>query len=126
MEPVLFLAQFWGGFMVIVGGILLLGGQKLVRELVAVSKDRGFIILAGFYTLAIGIATVVLHSEWTLDIAGIITILGWVAIVGGVIRIMFPDMVHKMIVTIEKHTSVVYVVGFFCVGLGGLLIQYTL
>ena len=124
MEPVIFLAQFWGGFMVIVGGMLLIGGQKLVRELVEVSKDRGFVVMAGFFALAIGIATVVLHSVWSLDQAGIVTLLGWLAIVGGVIRIMLPKLVHEMIVSIEKHISVVYIAAFFCIGLGTVLLRF--
>ena len=126
MEPLSFLAQFWGAFMAIVGSIVLLGRANFVDTMVDVSKDRGFIIMAGFFALTIGIATVVLHNEWSMDMAGIVTLLGWLSIVGGVIRITMPSTIRSMVDQIATNSWVLYVVAILCIVLGASLLRFGL
>jgi hypothetical protein len=39
---------------------------------------------------------VLVHNVWTADWRVIITVFGWLAVIGGVIRILFPQQVTAM------------------------------
>jgi uncharacterized membrane protein len=45
----------------------------------------------------LGILLTVSHQVWTRDWRVVITILGWLILVKGVMRILFPDTVKKLI-----------------------------
>ncbi len=65
--------------------------------------SNALVFLSGFLTLVAGVAIVLAHNLWTADWRVIVTIVGWLAIITGAIRLIFPDraaafgrpMLHK-------------------------------
>jgi hypothetical protein len=49
------------------------------------------IYLSGLLTLTAGLAILLAHNVWTPDWRILITLLGWLAVIGGAIRIVHPQ-----------------------------------
>jgi hypothetical protein len=59
-------------------------------------QHRGLIFLTGILTLTAGLAIVLTHNVWEWRWPVIITIFGWLSVIGGVFRIVFPDSVKSI------------------------------
>jgi hypothetical protein len=93
MDTSLFLARLLGPILVVLA-IGLLVRQDSWR---AMAKDfvtnRPLLFLSGFLTLLGGLALVNTHNVWEGGWPVIITILGWLGVIGGTARMLFPDTV---------------------------------
>ncbi len=76
------------------------------------------IFLAGLLTLVTGLAIVLTHNVWVFNWPVIITILGWLSIVGGVFRILFPDSVQSMGTNMLDKPAMMTVSGIIQIVLG--------
>ena len=57
-----------------------------------ISHDYGLIVLSGILSLLAGIAIVRVHNVWSGGWRIIVTVFGWLAIVGGLARMWMPQM----------------------------------
>ena len=67
------------------------------------TKDKAFVISTGYITLLMGLITVVLHNVWTYDWPVIITILGWSTLIKGIMKVGFPEVIHKQSKKFKKN-----------------------
>ncbi len=96
METSLFLAKMIGPLLLAISAAVLVN-QDNMRDMAAdFLEHRGLIFLAGILTLLGGIAILLTHNVWVLGWPVIITILGWLSVIGGAFRIIFPDSVKSM------------------------------
>ena len=96
METSLFLAKLIGPVLLVIGAAMLVN-QVNMREMAAdFLEHRGLIFLSGLLTLLGGLAIVLTHNVWEAGWPVIITILGWLSVIGGAFRIVFPDSVKSM------------------------------
>ena len=58
--------------------------------------SRGMLFLAGIMALVTGLVIVNTHNVWVAGWPVIITIFGWLAIAGGVVRTAFPSLTVKI------------------------------
>ncbi|HEX5779258.1 MAG TPA: hypothetical protein VFY21_10500 [Xanthobacteraceae bacterium] len=96
MQTSIYLAQLLGPcFLVVAAGLIINsdGYRAMAREFL---KSRPLIYLAGLLAIAPGIAIVLAHNIWVADWRVLITIFGWLAAIGGAIRILFPQQVTEM------------------------------
>lgn len=102
METSIFLAKVIGLFGAI-STLAIISRYKihLVMEENA-AKSPSMIYLSGFLLLMFGILITVSHQVWTLDWRVVITVLGWLILANGVMRIFFPDTVKNLV---EKKKS---------------------
>jgi hypothetical protein len=113
METTTFLAQFWGWLMVL-SCLTFLFRKQMMKEMLHLMKDKGFVLLTGFMALILGLVTVLLHNVWVADWPVIITIFGWISIIKGVTRMGFPEATQKMVSNFTKNpttTNVLLVIG---------------
>jgi hypothetical protein len=82
------------------------------------------IYLSGLLALPVGIAIVLAHNVWTADWRVIVTIFGWLAIIGGVVRIVFPQFVVSIGTAMFSSSALPFVAGIAMVVLGGLLAYF--
>ena len=54
------------------------------------------IYLSGVLSLLAGLAIVIAHNRWSGGWPVIITVLGWLMVIGGVIRIVVPQVVQTV------------------------------
>lgn len=90
MDTSIFLARLLGPMLVVlaVGLIAFQDSWRAMAKEFFVS--RPMIFMSGFLTLLGGLAIVNTHNVWH-GWPAIITILGWLAVVGGIIRMLFPQ-----------------------------------
>lgn len=101
----IFLAQFWGLIFVIMGGIFLIRRES-VRVLIKMVQDDGMMILTGYAALIVGVAHVLLYNVWVSDWRVVLTLIGWMALIKGIIRLAFPDFTRKMIKRYDTPNTV--------------------
>jgi hypothetical protein len=96
MDASLFLAQLIGPVLLVTAAAVLIN-QDNMREMASdFLEHRGLIFLAGILTLVAGLAIVLTHNEWEWSWAVVITIFGWLGVIGGFFRIVFPDSVKSV------------------------------
>jgi hypothetical protein len=92
--------------------------RELTRDFLS---NRGLIYLTGILTLLAGLAIVNLHNLWTDDWRVIITVLGWLGIVGGLFRILLPGQVQELGTGMTGNVALMIIGGLAMIVLGGVL-----
>ena len=101
METSIFLAKVMGIYLAIEGLALIVNKKYLIKVIRELLKTKGVIYIFSFFTLILGIMLVVGHNIWTKDWVGLVTLLGWLILVKGVMNVLFPKIGLKMA---EKFT----------------------
>jgi len=95
MQTSIFLAKLIGPVMVLVGVSLLANEtafRKMTQEFL---RSAALMFLSGMIILPAGLAVVLNHNVWVMDWRVIITLLGWLAVISGAIRVFAPDRLTK-------------------------------
>jgi len=92
MDRSLFLARLIGPtFVAIALGMLINLGRY--ESMIAEALHSGILFyLSGLLSLLAGLAIVNLHNTWCADWRVIVTVLGWLMTIGGIIRIVLPQV----------------------------------
>ena len=96
MQTSVFLAKLIGPVAFLMGLVVLLDPQRvrtLAREAL---QGEAIIFIAGLIALTVGLAIVNTHNVWSADWRVVITILGWLMVLGGIARIGFSRQVKAM------------------------------
>lgn len=82
-------------FMAVAAALLI--NRRTVADLVTGTLNGPeFIFFSGIFTLLAGLAIVRAHNVWSAEWTVIVTILGWLCIIGGLIRIIWPERVTTL------------------------------
>ncbi|MDP2656390.1 MAG: hypothetical protein Q8P11_02395 [bacterium] len=122
MDLSIFLGQFWGWYLIIIGLLLLLRGKSFIEELYKLGEDRNFTLISGFVALLFGLFVVILHNVWVNDWRVAITIFGWIAIIKGIMLIGFPKATKTLMASFHKNSAILYVLLVVAIALGGWLV----
>jgi hypothetical protein len=76
------------------------------------------IFLAGLLALVGGLAIVLTHNVWTRDWRVIVTVIGWLALIGGVVRIVVPQLVVSVGGAIFAQAAAIPVIGVVVILVG--------
>jgi uncharacterized membrane protein HdeD (DUF308 family) len=90
MSTSIFLAKLIGPILLVVGIGLILNAASYRSLADEFLKSPALIFLSGWLTMPAGLAIVLTHNVWAADWRVLITLLGWVGIVAGVIRLSLP------------------------------------
>jgi len=93
MDISIFFARFLGSFYLIFGLLFIITRQ--LGKTIEMTDDKAFVISTGYITLLMGLVTVILHSLWVADWRIVITILGWSTLIKGIMKVGFPETIHK-------------------------------
>jgi hypothetical protein len=95
MSTSLFLARLIGPVMLVIG-LEVFANQRGFREMAEeFMASRALMFLAGLVIMPAGLAIVLTHNVWTADWRVLITIFGWLNVVGGAIRLFEPPFLIK-------------------------------
>ncbi len=92
--------------------------QEMAREFLA---SRALIFIAGVLALVAGLAIVNAHNVWTAGWPVIITIFGWLAVLGGVLRMAFPALTKSIGEAMLGHQALLRAAGAAQLALGAYL-----
>jgi hypothetical protein len=123
MDTSMFLARLIGPMLVVLAIGLLTrqdSWRTMANDFVA---NRPLLFLSGFLTLLGGLALVNTHNVWEAGWPVIITIFGWLAVIGGTARMLFPETVVGISARMLKEKTWLTVAGAV-EGLLGLWLCY--
>lgn len=95
MERSRYLAVLIGAPMLAVSASLLMNRDLVPRMVDVIAQDVSLIFIAGIVTLAAGLAIVLSHRTWRGWPAAV-TAFGWLAVVGGAARVLFPLQIAEI------------------------------
>jgi uncharacterized membrane protein HdeD (DUF308 family) len=112
----------------LIGPICIAGGAGMLFN-TAVFKamfERGLhdhllIYIAGVIALTSGLAILALHNTWQCNWTVLITLFGWLAIIGGIVRMVAPQFIEQLGERIIANANFFVIDGWIAVLLGVLL-----
>ena len=125
MEITQFFAKFWGLYLVVMALLMIIRKEQIINLFNAIIKDENLTQLAGFLALFPGFASVALHNQWSMSWDVIITIIGWWAMIEGILLIGWPKIIKKLVKgLIEKlywpGFVAAFVLGIYLFYMGGV------
>lgn len=94
METSLFIAKIIGIIYTSFGVGLLLNGKHFKTELPKLLENTGFLIFGGFIAIVIGMLIIENHNYWEKSWTIVITLIGWIALIKGILLIAFPKITN--------------------------------
>lgn len=122
METSIFLARVIGLVGVISAAAVLARYKEALKFEETLVKNPANIYVSGFFILILGVLLVVSHSVWTPDWRIVITILSWLVLLKGLMRIFFPETVRRLIQ--RKQSNRWFILGELTMLLVGFYLLY--
>jgi hypothetical protein len=119
-----FLASLLGPFFLVLGvgmAVSPTGWRIIVEEFLA---SRALIFLAGLLAFLPGLAIVLTHNVWSADWRVVITLIGWLGVIGGTFRLLFPMQVRAIGATMIARAEGLRVAGVVAAVLGLFLVWF--
>jgi hypothetical protein len=121
MQASVYLARLIGPPFVVIGLGMLANGEVYHAMGEEFLRSHALIYLSGILALVAGLAIVNAHNVWALDWRVIITVFGWLAVIGGVLRIAVPQLVQAVGTAMFSGTLVTVIAAIVVLALGGVL-----
>ena len=117
MDISVFFARLWGSYFVIFGALFIITGQ--LGKTIEMTDDKAFVISTGYIALLMGLVTVILHNVWVANWKVAITILGWSTLIKGIMKVGYPEQIHKQAQRFKKKqwlsAVIIIVLGVFLI-----------
>jgi hypothetical protein len=96
MPTSIYLAQLIGPVALVAALSLFLNRSTYLAMAQEFMRSPALIYLSGLLTMTAGVAIVLAHNRWVAAWPVLITIFGWLAVIGGAARIAFPNQTRKI------------------------------
>jgi|SRR5690554_5470217 len=128
MDSSLFLAKFWGWYLLIFFFILSYNPGR-IKQIFEDLKDQKFLILTAFIAIVIGLLNILFHNIWRSDFTIIITLFGWISLGIGLFLFVFPGPAGRWLEYINvKLVQVIYVIlfllGIYLINIGYQVVAF--
>ena len=124
MQRSVYLAKLIGPVLVVIGLGMLLNGPVYVAMATQFLHSHALIYFSGLLTMVAGLALVLAHNEWKGDWRLIITILGWLGIIGGAVRLLAPQYVEVYGASALAYPAAMMICGFVVLVAGAVLAYF--
>ena len=124
MPTSIFLAKLIGPFFAIVGISVLMNADAFRAIAKEFMKSPGLVFLSGLLTLPVGLAIVLTHNVWVANWPVLITIVGWLAVITGVIRIACTKQIIRFGKKATANKNFPYIGGGVWLAIGAVLCFY--
>jgi hypothetical protein len=128
MNISIFLAKFWGWYLIIFFFILSFNPHR-IKQIFEDLKDQKFLTTTSFIAIIVGLLNVLFHNIWEPGWKLIITAIGWISLGMGLLLFIFPEGTSKWLEFINiKLVQMLYVllflIGIFLLNAGYELVPY--
>jgi hypothetical protein len=123
MQTSIFLAKMLGPVLLVAGIAMLINRKELDALVQEALRSRLLFFLLGIIDLAIGLAIVLTHNVWVADWRVIITLLGWLLIVRGAVRMLIPEQIKPLGAKLLKNANAM-IAALAVTTLLGLVLSY--
>jgi hypothetical protein len=121
MSPAVFIARLAGPFFIAAAVGMLLNRAIYAAMIAEFVHSYALIYIAGLLALVGGLAILNVHRAWTSDWRVIITVLGWLMVIGGVVRIVLPQLTAAIANAIYSGPTAMVILALITLALGGFL-----
>lgn len=95
MQNSIFIAKLVGPIITAFGLALMLNRNAVEEIIETALQHKSVTILAGLPPLLAGLAIVNTHNIWTAGLPLVITLFGWLALIGGLSRVLVPGVTQS-------------------------------
>jgi len=117
----IFLAKLIGPFFLIVGTSLLINTPAFRGITEEFLNSPALVFLTGLMILPAGLALVLTHNVWTADWRVLITILGWLTVIAGALRLLAPRRMLDMRRNISARANILTTGAAIWLAIGAVL-----
>lgn len=94
----LFIAKLFGLYLIIMGALVLLKKKSVMPAVMDIAKNRALTLVLGALELAAGLAIVLVFKEVSMSPTGLISLIGYMMIVEGIVYLALPvKQIQKMV-----------------------------
>lgn len=112
------IAGLIGPVLIAMAASMLLNRKSLPEMATQIGNDWALVMLSGVLLLVAGLAIVRVHNIWEASWRLIVTLLGWLSITGGLMRIMYPRQLSAMAPAIVESPARLVIPMFLLLLLG--------
>lgn len=117
MDNSIFLAKFWGWYLLIFFFILSLN-PKRIKQVFNDLNDQKFLITTAFIAIVVGLLNILFHNIWELNYKLIITLIGWTALFMGLALFAFPKrtvsfLTYTNIKLVQVTYTLLFLIGIY-------------
>jgi hypothetical protein len=120
----IFIAKLMGPILLVVGLSVLIDEKSMRAIAKEVLGSRALIYIFGIIDLLLGLVLVTVHNVWAWDWRLIITVIGWLSLVRGLVRILCAPWVMKNAAKMLKKEGLLMGVTIVMLILGAVLSYY--
>lgn len=88
------LSKIMGLYLIIVGLAMLLNRNYYQTTFLSLIQNNPLYLISGLMALIFGLIMIVFHNIWKLEWTLIITLLAWLTLIKGFIRVILPEHLH--------------------------------
>ena len=101
------IAGLLGPSLIALAAALLINLGSMSTLVEAVSRDPAIVLVSGVLAFVAGLAVVRVHNHWAADWAVVVTIFGWLLLIGGLVRMLFPIRLAELAATLSPSTGLI-------------------
>jgi hypothetical protein len=116
-----YIARLAGPILVAIGIGVLLNLQHYTALIAEAVRSPTLIYIAGVLALTSGVAMLNAYRAWTADWSVVVTVLGWLMVIGGVLRIVLPRLTAGLATTVYSGAIAMTIAGVILLVVGGYL-----
>ena len=120
----IFIAKLMGPILFVVAISILINEKNTRAMAKEVFGSHALIYVFGIFDLLIGLVLVAVHNVWVMDWRVIITVIGWLSIVRGLVRILFAPYLMKNGPKLLKKQGLLMGIAIVMLILGAVLSYY--
>jgi hypothetical protein len=121
MAQSIFLAKLIGPFFALVGLSVLVNAAAFRGIAAEFVNSPGLIFLSGILTLPAGLAILLTHNVWVANWPVLITIIGWLGVITGLLRTIAPQHVAAKGRIVAAVHNFPYIAGGIWLAIGAVL-----
>jgi len=120
---IVILARFWGAVLLICGLAIAFGGVRFTTAAASLRQERALAPLLFFPVLAVGALNVAVAERWALNAGGLVTLLGWLALLKGAVGMVAPELLVRVADAVAG-SSVVRLLAALCLIVAGVYLLW--
>jgi uncharacterized membrane protein len=117
----LYLAKLIGLTIFIMGLAMVFNKLNFQKTAQEISHSHALMTLIAILPLVLGLAMILAHNVWVFDWPVIVTIVGWLIFICGILRLFFHNYVMKMLEKVGKSGKKFLYGGVIMIILGAIL-----
>lgn len=117
----IFLAKIFGAAYLAVGLGMLFNKKHYHKMFKDMMSNEVIYLFGGMLSLALGLVLILHHNCWVKDWTVIITLFGWIALLKGILLLVFPKIMPKLAKPFVKNEQNLMAWGLLVLVLGAVL-----